>query len=52
MKKYSPGWMGGWMDVKAILRIAYSKKKSLAPGRHKTNNKKEKRKNDDLLGRH
>ena len=31
-KKYSPGWVGGWMDgwvggwmdVKAVLRIAYS----------------------------
>ena len=28
MKKYSPGWMGGWMDVKAFLRIAYSYQKS------------------------
>ena len=23
-KKYAPGRMGGWVDVKAILRIAYS----------------------------
>jgi hypothetical protein len=21
------GWMGGWMEVKAVLRIAYSKQK-------------------------
>jgi hypothetical protein len=23
-----PGWMGGWMEVKAVLRIAYSNQKS------------------------
>jgi hypothetical protein len=23
------GWMGGWMDVKAVLRIAYSNQKNL-----------------------
>jgi hypothetical protein len=22
------GWIGGWMEVKAVLRIAYSNKKS------------------------
>jgi hypothetical protein len=24
--KYDPRWMDGWMDVKAVLRIAYSTK--------------------------
>ena len=23
------GWMDGWMEVKAVLRIAYSNKKSM-----------------------
>jgi hypothetical protein len=23
-----PGWVGGWVGVKAVLRIAYSNKKS------------------------
>jgi hypothetical protein len=22
-----PGWVGGWVEVKAVLRIAYSNKK-------------------------
>ena len=26
-KNSSPGWMGGWMGLKAELRIAYSNKK-------------------------
>ena len=26
-KKYGTGWMGGWMDVRARLRIAYSNQK-------------------------
>ena len=25
-----PGWMGGWMEVKAVLRIAYSNQKTSA----------------------
>ena len=28
-KKYGPGWMGDWMDVKVGLRIAYSNKKKV-----------------------
>ena len=28
IKKNSPGWMDGWMDIKFLLRIAYSKQKS------------------------
>ena len=27
IKKCDPGWMGGWVDVKSRLRIAYSNKK-------------------------
>ena len=27
IKKYSPGWVDGWMDVKAVVRIAYSNQK-------------------------
>ena len=26
MKKHAPGSMGGWMNVKAVLRIVYSNK--------------------------
>ena len=26
-KRYVPGWVGGWMKVKAFIRIAYSNQK-------------------------
>ena len=28
LKKYNPGWVGGWVDIKTILRIAYSNQKA------------------------
>ena len=36
-KKYGPGWMGGWMDGRAGLRIAYSNKKFGGPLKAETN---------------
>ena len=29
IKKHIPGWMGGWVGEKAVLRIVYSNQKTL-----------------------
>ena len=33
-EKCIPGWMGGWMKVKAVLRIAFSNQKYLSKNRN------------------